>query len=124
MLWGKVVITAGVGAVAALTRVRNGKLLELEPAKLLMNKAVSEAAEIVKAAGIRLPFNSPLAQAEQLISRTSNNLGSMLQDLYQGRRTEVDFINGAVVRLAESLGLDAPVNRTLTLLIQTAEHSS
>jgi len=45
----------------------------------------------------------------------------MLQDVLKQRETEVDFINGAVVREGEKLGIDTPVNRTLTALVRTLE---
>ena len=45
----------------------------------------------------------------------------MLQDVERGKRTEIDFINGAIVRKAEELGLEAPYNRALMLLIKSLE---
>ncbi|MFH0959162.1 MAG: ketopantoate reductase C-terminal domain-containing protein, partial [Pseudomonadota bacterium] len=52
---------------------------------------------------------------------TSGNLNSMLQDILAGRRTEIDFINGAIAAQAKSLGLEAPVNETLAMLIRSLE---
>jgi len=124
LLWGKTLIQVGIGALTALTRIRNGKLLQSPSAAELMRLAVKEAEGIVAAAGIELPYRNPVSQIETLAGHTSDNLSTMLQDLYRGRRTEIEVINGAVVKLAESLGLDAPINRTLTLLVQTAENAT
>lgn len=124
LLWGKTLIQVGIGALTALTRIRNGKLLQLPPAAELMRLAVKEAESIVRAAGIELPYFNPVTQIESIAGHTSDNLSSMLQDLYRGRHSEIEVINGAVVKLAESLGLDAPINRTLTLLVQAAENAT
>ena len=51
----------------------------------------------------------------------SRNLSSMQQDLLQGRRTEIDFLNGAVVRLGETFGIPCPVNQALTTIIRQME---
>jgi len=53
---------------------------------------------------------------------TGSNRSSMLQDVDRGRRTEIDALNGAVVRLAEKLGVETPVNRALTALVKGLEH--
>jgi 2-dehydropantoate 2-reductase len=121
LLWGRVLIKVGVGAVTALTRIRNGKVIELEPARQLMRAAVGEGQEIVKRAGIKLPYFNAVTQVEQMLGHTAENLSAMQQDIYRGRRSEVEAINGAVVKLAETLDLEAPINRTLLLLIQTVE---
>ena len=92
-----------------------------EAARALMRAAVGEAHEIVKAAGIKLPFPNPVTVVEQMLGHTSENLSAMQQDIYKGRRSEVEAINGAVVKLAESPERDAPINRTLMQLIQTVE---
>ena len=124
LIWGRVLINVGLGPITALARVRNGRLLEIETAMALMRSAVAEAMEVMDKAGIELPYRDPLKRVEEMAHRTAENLSTMLQDLYRGRRTEVDYINGAVVRLADELGLDAPVNRTLTMLVKTAEKAS
>jgi len=121
LLWGRVLIKIGVGAITALTRIRNGKVLEIESAWELSKSAVREAEAIVRQAGIDLPYYNPVSQVEKLLSRTADNLSSMQQDIYKGRRSEVEAINGAVVRLAETLGMQAPVNLALLRLVETLE---
>ena len=124
MLWGKVIVNVGVSAITTLARVRNGRLLDVPAAKELMHAAVKEAQQVLELAQIKLPYRNPLTQIEQSLGRTADSLSATLQDHYRGRPTEIDFINGAVVRLAEELSLDAPINRTLTLLVKTAESAN
>jgi len=121
LLWGRVLIKIGIGAITALTRVRNGKVLEIDAAKSLSTDAVREAAVIVKAAGIKLPYHSPVTQVHRLLEHTADNMSTMQQDIYKGRRSEIEAINGAIVRLAETMDRDAPINRTLLRLVQTLE---
>lgn len=124
LLWGHVLLQVGFSAITSLTRVRNGKVMELEPAGALMKAAVREAAEIVKAAGISLPYHNPVSQVEQVLRRTPEDLSTMQQDLYKGKRSEVEAIHGAVVRLAESLDRSAPINWTLLQLVRTVEQAA
>jgi 2-dehydropantoate 2-reductase len=55
---------------------------------------------------------------EEICQRTANNLNSMLQDYYRQRRTEVDSINGAVVREGAAIGVPTPINGTLASLVR------
>lgn len=121
LLWGKVLINVGISAITTLARVRNGRLLDLPAAKELMRAAVKEAQQVLDAAHIELPYRNPITQIEQALARTADSLSTTLQDHYRGRPTEIEYINGAVVKLAEEMSMDAPINRTLTLLVKTAE---
>jgi len=121
LIWGRVLINAAVGPISALARARNGKLLDAAPAKQLLHAAVDETAAVLTVAGIKLPYRNPRHEVEQTLHRTADNLSAMLQDLYRGRRSEVDFLNGAIIDLAEQVGMDAPINRTLMLLLKATE---
>ena len=76
---------------------------------------------MLKLSGIKLMFDDPEAHVVKVCEGTSGNLNSMFQDIIAGRRTEIDFINGAISAQAKSLGLQAPVNETLALLIRSLE---
>jgi 2-dehydropantoate 2-reductase len=67
--------------------------------------------------GIALPFPDAAEQAESAALASADNSSSMLQDVRRGARTEIDAINGAVVRMAEVDGVQAPVNRLLWQLV-------
>jgi len=121
LLWSKLIINVGINALSAVTRLPNGKLIEYEGTKRILRDAVTEAARIAKRKRIKLIFDDPLAKVEAVCEGTQNNLSSMLQDVLRKKRTEIDFINGVIVRLGQELGIDVPTNRFLLDLVKTIE---
>jgi 2-dehydropantoate 2-reductase len=120
-LWGKLVVNVGLNAVGALAHVRNGGIMESTHLRQVMAAAVREAVAVARARDIPLLHPDMAAHAEEICQRTANNMNSMLQDLLRKRRTEVDAINGAVVREGAAAGVPTPVNSTLLSLIQGIE---
>jgi 2-dehydropantoate 2-reductase len=118
LLWTKLVINAGINPLTALLRVRNGELLERVSAQRLMRAAAQEAAEVARAQGIQLSLQDPGEDVAAVAHRTAGNRSSMLQDILRGAPTEIDAINGAIVEHAERIGMEAPVNWTLTELVR------
>jgi 2-dehydropantoate 2-reductase len=121
LIWGKLVINVGINALTGITRLKNGELLSYKETKELVSLAVQEAVAVAEAAGIELPYQSPLDKVLAVAAATAQNRSSLLQDLTNGRTTEVDAINGAIVREGDRLGIATPVNKVLTLLIKTLE---
>ena len=68
-------------------------------------------------------FSDPIKKVESVCDATGGNISSMLQDALKKRKTEIDYINGAIVREAENLEIQTPVNRVLTDLVKTIEES-
>ncbi len=122
LLWGKLVINAAINPLTALLRVPNGELLERSSARELMQEAAAEAALVAAAKGIRLPYDDPEDAVEAVAHNTASNISSMLQDVLRGTPTEIDAINGAVIREGEKVGLLAPVNRILWRLVRGLDH--
>jgi len=122
LAWGKLVINAAINPVTALLRIPNGEILELPAAKSLMTAAAIETASVAYARGIQLPFADPVLAVETVARRTAGNLSSMLRDVMRGGQTEVDAINGAVVRAAEAVQVPTPINQTLWQLVKSLEH--
>ena len=123
LLWSKLIINVGINALSAITRLPNGKLIEYEGTKRILREAVTEATRIAKRKRIKLIFDDPLAKVEAVCEGTSANLSSMLQDVLRKKRTEIDFINGVIVRLGQELGIEVPTNKLLVDLIKTIESS-
>ncbi|HWQ14988.1 MAG TPA: 2-dehydropantoate 2-reductase [Roseiflexaceae bacterium] len=121
LVWGKLVVNAGINALTALLRVPNGALAEVPQARALLEAAVREAAGVAAARGVRLPYDDPLAHTLAVVRATAANRSSMLQDVLRGSPTEVETINGAVAREGERLGVPTPVNRTLAELVRALE---
>ncbi len=123
LIWGKLIVNVGINALTAITHLRNGVLPELQETKSLMELAVAEAVEVARVKGIDLPYEDPPLKVIDVCKATAANVASMLQDVLNRRPTEVDFINGAIVREAKALGISAPVNHTLTQLVKAIEKS-
>jgi len=118
LLWRKLLVNAGINPLTALLRISNGEILERPEARETLEAAVAEAAAVARAAGVDIGVPDAVALVEEVARRTAGNISSMHQDVLDGRRTEIDFICGAVVREGERLGVPTPVNRILRFLIQ------
>ncbi len=123
LVWSKLVINAGINALSAVMRLPNGKLTEFEGTRRILREAVTEAARVAKRKRVKLIYDDPLAKVETVCENTADNVSSMLQDVLSGKRTEIDFINGVIVRLGQELGIAVPTNRLLVDLIKTVESS-
>jgi len=118
LIWSKLIINAGINALTALTGLPNGRLLEFPDCKALMADLVAEAVAVAEKRGVRLTYPDPLEMVYTVAAKTGGNRSSMLQDFDRKRQSEIDFINGAIVREAEALGLEVPVNRAVTRLVR------
>ncbi|MFX0083801.1 MAG: ketopantoate reductase family protein [Candidatus Hodarchaeota archaeon] len=122
--WEKVFVNVGINAFGALTNLKNGQLLESEGLKHLMGEAVEEAVQVAKLKKIELSDKDFIAETYDVANKTAENKNSMLQDILNGTATEIDFINGRVLKYAEELGIKVPINELLTHLIKGLESSS
>jgi 2-dehydropantoate 2-reductase len=121
LVWSKLVINVGINALTALIGQTNGRLLDFEETRAVMADLVSEAVAVGRALGIRLPFDDPLSTVYEVARKTGANRSSMLQDFDRGRESEIDVMNGAIVREAAALGIPVPANAILTRLIRTLD---
>jgi 2-dehydropantoate 2-reductase len=110
LMWGKLVINCAINPLTALLRLKNGELLERPPAREMMGVLAQETAQVAIAEQIRLPFQDPIAAAEEVAQKTAANQSSMLQDVLRGAPTEIDAICGAVVKVAQKYNLPTPMN--------------
>jgi len=117
-LWGKLVFNCAVNPIAALTGRRNGEILQEPSLVELLGAVAQEAANIAAALKITLPYDDPKEKVRQVCDATAENVNSMLADILGGRRTEIDQINGAVVKAAQSIGRETPLNFALTALVR------
>jgi len=123
LIWSKLIINVGINALASITRLNNGRLIEFEGTRQILKSAVTEAIKVAKRKRIKLIYDDPLAKVESVCEATAANVCSMLQDVLREKKTEIDFINGVIVRQAQGLGIPVPVNSILTDLIKTIELS-
>jgi 2-dehydropantoate 2-reductase len=120
LIWGKLLINVGINAITALTGIKNGQLLDRESTVGLLKTAVEEAIAVAEAQGIVVRKDA-VSHVLEVAKATAANRSSMGQDIDNQRLTEIEAINGVVVSEAKRLGIQAPVNRTLTVLVETLQ---
>jgi 2-dehydropantoate 2-reductase len=123
LLWSKVVVNCAINPVTALTRLRNGEAAERPGIFKVMRDLALEAFRVALAVGASPDYEDPVAKVLQVARSSYKNRSSMLQDIERGKRTEVDFLNGAVVSAAERLGVPVPVNEAVYSLVKGLEAS-
>lgn len=114
-LWRKLAVNAAINPLTALTGFQNRAVVESPGLRNLAAAVVEEAARVARARRI------PLGRVLEVARKTGANRSSMLRDVEQGRRTEIDAITGALIREAERAGVEVPVNRVLYELVKSLE---
>ncbi|CAM4144830.1 ketopantoate reductase family protein [Paenibacillus alkaliterrae] len=116
-IFNKLLINAVINPLTAMYDVTNGELPNHPLREALMRALHTETEQVLRAAGMTLTIDG-----WQLIidvcKQTSGNVSSMLNDVRSGRATEIDAINGEIVRIADSNHLSAPLNKAITVLVQ------
>lgn len=123
-IWDKLIVNVAINALTALTGLRNGELLDDPELQPVIAQLVDESVNVMRAAGVPVGTHDHLAYARKVMRDTATNYSSMLQDVRNGRRTEIDSINGAVTRLGAELGVATPLNRLLTVLVHNRERAA
>ena len=122
-LWTKLVMNCSYNAVCALTGAPYGVMVANPEVRAVMIEAVNEVVALAKAKGIRLPDDIADA-AIRLADVMPQTMSSTAQDIAKGRPTEIDHLNGYVMREGLRLGVPTPVNTTLHALTKLLEQSS
>ncbi|MBD9668666.1 ketopantoate reductase family protein [Variovorax sp. VRV01] len=122
VMWDKLLINVSTGALSAITGQVYGSLYAVPEIEATAIAAVAEAMAVAKAGGVSLSIKEPrdawLMAAEGLPYEFKT---SMLQSLEKGSITEIDFINGSVVRNGQKHNVPTPVNQTLVAAIKGIE---
>ncbi len=116
--WNKLIVNAGINALTALEDCANGELLNSPAALALLNAAVREAARVAAGSGVAVNAD-PVSMTLAVCRATQDNLSSMLQDVRNGRPTEIVAINGEIVRRGKELDIPTPVNELLLARVLT-----
>jgi 2-dehydropantoate 2-reductase len=120
-LWAKFVHNCGINAICAITGLRPGHIHEVPELHHFQTLIVNEALALVREKGIVLPESDPDLEIKEYCAHKFHR-PSMMQHLERGQRTEIDALNGYVARESALLGLDAPFNTALTMLMKGREH--
>ena len=116
-VWRKLVTNAAVNPVTALTRKTNADLLADPAASRTSDVLAREVARVASARGVAIAEDDAVKWWREMAQLTGANRSSMLQDVEAKRATEVDAICGAVFREGQSVGVAAPLNQSMTLLV-------
>jgi 2-dehydropantoate 2-reductase len=119
-LWSKLVMNCAYNAISALSRAPYGRMVALPDIREVMRETVEEVVRVAQAKGIRLPGDMVEA-AFRLADAMPGTISSTAQDVRKGKRTEIDHLNGYVVREGQALGIPTPANRTLNALVKLLE---
>jgi len=121
--WSKLLVNIAVSPLSAITRLPHGGMDRAIDVKQCAYEAVAEAVQVAKASGIRLSMEDP-EEVWQTATRglPPDHKSSMLKDVEKGMRTEIEMINGSVVRYGKILGIPTPVNNTLVACVKGIEY--
>lgn len=117
----KLFINAAINPILAIASKPNGALVEEEALWRRAERVLDEAVALAYAMGYSWDVNELANAVKAVAASTANNRNSMLQDLDQGRRTEIDQINGSLVSLAAGRGIPAPENSALVEQVKRLE---
>ncbi len=121
-IWDKLFINVATGALSGITRLAYGDLYQVPELEACAVAAVAEAMAVAKARGVRTSITEPVQAWRKAGAGLPHEFkASILQTLERGARTEVDYINGAVVQLGLQHGVPTPVNATLLACIKGIE---
>lgn len=119
-LWGKLIVNCAYNALSAIVQMPYGQLVQGEGVAAVMHDVVQECLAVARAMQVAVPEGT--ADAVPNIARSmAQQSSSTAQDLARGRRTEIDHLNGYVVRMGAQHGVATPVNRTLLSLVKLLE---
>jgi 2-dehydropantoate 2-reductase len=119
MIWEKAIINSAVNPLGAILRLRNGEMMDQPDLINIMDELIREACAVAGSEGCQIEPVEMQGRLRHIMNETSTNRCSMLQDVIHGRVTEIDDINGAIVRLANKNGIPTPVQNTVTQLVRS-----
>lgn len=120
--WTKLIFNSAVNAVGGLARLHHGAAVRFPPTGDLLEAILLEGEAVAAALGITL-HGDPRTMLAEGATAPVKRFPSMAQDVFAGRQTEVDFLNGAIADAGEAAGVAVAVNRTLWRLMKGLEHS-
>ncbi|KND55885.1 2-dehydropantoate 2-reductase [Candidatus Paraburkholderia kirkii] len=122
-LWAKLVLNCAYNALSAIMQMPYGKLVQGEGVTRAMRDVVDECVAVAKADGVTIPGDVDAA-VRRIAETMPNQYSSTAQDLARGKTSEIDHLNGLIVRRGEALGVPTPANRMLHVLVTMIENKA
>jgi 2-dehydropantoate 2-reductase len=119
-LWTKLILNCAYNAVSAIAQRPYGENVRSAGITQVMRDVVDECVAVAQKEGVRLPGDLDAA-VRRIAETMPSQLSSTAQDLARGKPSEIDYLNGLVVRRGEALGIATPVNRALWALVKLLE---
>jgi 2-dehydropantoate 2-reductase len=119
-LWAKLILNCAYNAVSAITQLPYGKTVAGEGVQDMMRDVVAECLAVAKADGVQVAGDVDAAICK-IFETMPTQFSSTAQDLARGKRSEIDYLNGLIVRRGEALGIATPANRVLWALVKLLE---
>jgi 2-dehydropantoate 2-reductase len=119
-LWAKLITNCAYNALSAITQLPYGRLVKGEGVTVVLHDLVDECVAVAKADGVKLPGDVDAA-VRKIAETAAGQYSSTAQDLARGKHSEIDYLNGFVVRRGEALGVVTPANRLLHTIVKLIE---
>ena len=119
-LWLKLILNCAYNALSAISQLPYGRLVRGEGVQATMRDVVQECLAVAQATNVTVPGDAWQA-VERIAQTMPTQLSSTAQDLARGKPSEIDHLNGYVVRRGEALGIPTPLNRLLHALVKLLE---
>ena len=119
-IWKKLIVNCAVNPLTAILKVKNGELLKVQD---LVRLIINESVMVSEEEGFGFNENKVFEMVINVIKDSAENQSSMLQDVLRGKKTEINFLNGKIVELAEKHKVDVPINKTLVRMVKFLEEA-
>ena len=119
-LWAKLILNCAYNALSAVTQLPYGVLVKGEGVAEVIRDVVAECLAVAKAEGVVVPGDTDAA-VRGIAQTMPSQYSSTAQDLARGKLSEIDHLNGLVVRRGQALGVPTPANRVLFVMVKLLE---
>jgi 2-dehydropantoate 2-reductase len=119
-LWAKLILNCAYNALSAITQLPYGRLVKGAGITAVMRDIVDECVAVAQADGVTLAGDVDAA-VRRIAETVPGQYSSTAQDLARGKRSEIDHLNGLIVRRGEALGVPTPANRLLQAIVKLIE---
>ncbi|HTJ05560.1 MAG TPA: ketopantoate reductase family protein [Caldimonas sp.] len=120
-LWSKLMVNCAYNAISALAQSSYGEMVALAPIRELQRTVVGEVVAVAAASGVELPLAAAVEAMERIAPAMPAQLSSTAQDVARGKPSEIDHLNGFVVRRGREVGIATPANQALHALVKLVE---
>ena len=121
--WTKLITNCAFNALSAVAAISYGPMMQVDGAREVIASAVQEATDVARACGVAIQ-DDLFEQIMKTPAAMPNQSSSTAQDLARGKPSEIDFLNGYVVRKGAELGIPTPTNQALQVMVKLAERGN